>query len=108
LGSGLGDVVDGGEGVQGARVADEWHEDGDHIEELLAGVADVQVDGDVTFRLRVSTAEGDQHGEGEKLPHADGDPATSYVITEAVGGEELLEVGLVVGCTGGQTSFTWL
>jgi hypothetical protein len=50
--------------------------------------------------LRVAPAEGDEHREGDQLPHRDTDPVAGKVVAEAVRGQEPLEVQLVPGRRG--------
>ena len=38
--------------------------------------------------LRVAPTEGDEHGEGDQLPHRDTDPIAGEVVAEAVRGQE--------------------
>ena len=56
VGSAAGDVVESGEAVEGAGVADERHQHGQHGEQLLAGVADREVSVDVPAYLGVGAA----------------------------------------------------
>ena len=63
----------------------------------LPVVADVEVGRHVPLDLGVASAEGREHGEGEQLAGRHVDPGAGVVVAEAVGGQELLEVQLVIG-----------
>src|SRR6476646_3477527 len=89
-----GDVVDRGEAVEGAGVADVGHHHGQDREQPLAGVADPHVAADVSADLRVGAAKGDEHREGEQLAHLQVDAVATDGVAEAVGGEVSLEVHL--------------
>src|SRR5579863_2999646 len=90
-----GYVVDGGEAVEGAGVADEGHEHGQHGEQPRAGVADPEVPVDVPAYLSVGPAQGDEHRERKQLAHLQVDATAPDGVAEAVGGQVALEVRLV-------------
>jgi hypothetical protein len=58
--SGAGDLVDRGEAIEGAGVADEGKQHGEHLQQHGAVVADVEVACDVALHLGVGSAEGDE------------------------------------------------
>ena len=82
----------GGERVEGAGVADERHQHRQDGQQRRAGVADVEVAGDVAADLGVGPAEGGEHGEGEQFPGGQVDAAAGDGVAEAVAGQVALEV----------------
>ena len=72
-----GDLVDGGQPVERARVADERQQLGQHGQQRGAVVADVEVARDVARHLRVGAAERDEHREGQQFPGLQVDAASA-------------------------------
>lgn len=87
-----GDLVDRGEGVEGAGIADERQQLGHDVHEQCAVVADVAVGGDVSADLAVGTAEADEQGEGDQLTGRDVQPGAGVVVAEAVRRQEPRDV----------------
>ena len=60
----------------------------------------LQFGGDVPSNLRVASAEGDEHGEGQRLPRLQVDAGAGVMVAEAVGGEQAPEVRFIIGRSG--------
>src|SRR5580658_3229034 len=89
-------LVDGGERVERAGEADERQQGGDDADQRLPVVSDIEVGRDVPCDLGVASAESGQHREGEQLAGRQVDPGAGVVVAEAVGGQEPLDVELVL------------
>ena len=92
-----GDLVDGGQAVERARVADVRDELAQRVEQHLAAVADTYVAGDMALRLGVAATLRHDEDERQQLAQRQVDPATRVVVAEAVRGEPVLDVLRVRG-----------
>jgi aldo/keto reductase family protein len=93
------DFVDHFERVEGAGIADERQQLGDHAEQRSSVVADVEIGRDVPFDLWLAAAECDEHREREKLTGRNVQAGSGVVVAEAIGGQ-VPAMGMSFGYTG--------
>ena len=95
-----GDLIDGPQSVQRARIADERQELSQGVDQFRAVVAYMEIRGDMALHLRVASAERDQHAQGNELACRDVDAGAGEMVAEAVGRYKALDV-LLIGGRGG-------
>ena len=63
----MNDLIDGAERIESARIADERQQLRNNINQSCTRVAHAQIRGDVALGLRLTSAKGNQHAEGEQF-----------------------------------------